>query len=769
MDLEDKNLTRAIKGSPEDRLDISKPLDEDDRTAAEEAIEHELHAKLMSFYRQELDRQADNRYEQSLDEDYYDGIQLTEEDLRELKARGQPAVAYNVLGNTINWVLGTEKRGRTDDKILPRGKEDAQAAERKTKYMKYLSDVNRIGFHRSAAFEDCVKVGVGWLECGLQDEDDGEPIFERAECWRNVLWDSAGSKITQDDWRYLFRVRFVDEDVAIAMFDHMPGGKEKIEKSTQESTVIGGLDMIDGDMAMDFAESERDNVDLYSSSINDFKRRRVRLIQCEYRNPEKVTKLRGGPFNGQIFDEKDPRHVEQVESGQARKVEKMMMRMRLAVMTPQELLYDGPSIYRHNTFSLTPIWCYRRGRDGMPYGIPRNLRPIQDGINKRASKALHILSTNKVIIEEGALSDSMTMDEFVDEVARPDAVIMVKSGRSGSIDINMDRGMEQSHMAMMANDMSMIQAVGGVTDELLGKKTNAVSGVAVQARQEQGSLATSGPFDNLRLAHQIHGEKKLSLVEQFATEEKQFRITNMRGAPEFVTMNDGLPENDITRSAADFIVSEADWRATMRQAASEQLGQVMQSLPPEVVMQVLDLFVETMDIENKDEMVKRIRAINGQKDPDAAEPTPEDMAAEQAKAQQAQLQQRDVELSFAEREAKIEGLVATAEDKKAAAKQKAAAIDVARSVMFNNNMTGANSAMSAATQVIQGPTIARIADGIMRQGGWKGGLDVPANLPPPMPQQMPEQQEMPMPEQMQPPIPPQLAAPSEVPQQPPMA
>jgi hypothetical protein len=734
LDLTDPKRTKLVKAAPADRnVATDSPGPDDETTAAAQAEEErlsELHRKLMSYYRRELEIQGPNRYEQALDEDYYDGIQLSDEDLQVLNDRGQPPIVYNVLAVSLNWIFGSEKRGRTDDKILPRGKEDAKPAERKSKYMKYLSDVNYTQFHRSAAFEDAGKVGVGWLECGLQDEDDGEPIYEGSESWRNVLWDSAGSRIGQDDWRYMFRMRWVDEDVALAMFQHIPGAADKIKNSVQDSSVMTGYDGMDGDLAMDFAETERETAT--GRSMTEFKRRRVRLIQCEYRNPETVKKLRGGPFNGQIFDANDPRHQEQIDMGNATVVTKPMMRMRLAIITPKEILYDAPSIYRHNSFSLTPIWCYRRGRDGMPYGFVRNMRPIQDGVNKRASKALHILSANKTIIEEGALGESMSMDQFQDENARPDGIIIMGNGKIDKIRTDIDRGMDQAHMEMMSHDVNMIQQVGGVTDELMGRKTNAVSGVAVQARQEQGSMATSGPFDNLRLAHQLHGEKKLSLVEQFATDQKQFRITNMRGVPEFVTMNDGLPENDITRSKADFIVSEADWRATMRQAANEQFGDVMMKMPPEVIMQVLDLWVDTLDIENSDELVKRIRAINGQKDPDATEPTPEDLQAEQAKAAQAQVQQQQLQLDMAERQANIA-------DKHASAQKKLADVDVARSVMLNNNMTAANSAMSAATQAVVAPTIARVGDGLLQQGGWQGGLPVPTNLSPAAQQGIPPQ------------------------------
>jgi hypothetical protein len=743
IDLNDPKRTKLVKAAPADR-GVAKDASlfpETEKGAAERAEEErleQLHSKLMSFYRRELDIQADNRYEQAMDEDYYDGIQLSEEDLAILHERGQPATTYNVLAVTLNWIFGSEKRGRTDDKILPRGKEDAKPAERKSKYMKYLSDVNYAGFHRSSAFEDAAKVGIGWLECGLQDEDDGEPIYERSESWRNVIYDSAGSKITDDDHRYRFRIRWVDEDVAIAMFKHIPGAADKITRSVRESTVLTGYDGVDGDPAMDGAEADRETAT--GRSLSEFKRRRVRLIQAEYRNPEDVKKLRGGPFNGQIFDENDPRHQEQIDLGVATTVTKPMMRMRVAIMTPAFMIHEGPSIYRHNGFSLTPIWCFRRGRNGAPYGFVRNLRPIQDGVNKRASKALHILNTNKVYIEDGALSPDMKPDEFMTEVNRPDGVVRLAQGGLGRIKTDSERGMDQAHMQMLAHDVGMIQQVGGVTDELMGRKTNATSGVAVQARQEQGSLTTSGPFDNLRLAHQIHGEKKLSLVEQFATDEKQFRVTNMRGVPEFVTMNDGLPENDITRSKADFIVSEADWRATMRQASNEQLGELMTRLPPEITVQILDLWADTLDIENREELVKRIRSINGQKDPDALEPTPEDMAAEQSKAVQMQMQQRQVELAMAEQEANIA-------DKQASAAHKHAQVDVARSVMLNNNMTAANSAMSAATQAIQAPTIARVGDGLLQQGGWQGGLPVPLNLPPAAAQGIPPQAAAPAPDQ----------------------
>lgn len=81
---------------------------------------------------------------------------------------------------------------------------------------------------------------------------------------------------------------------------------------------------------------------------------------------------------------------------------------------------------------------------------------------------------------------------------------------------------------MMTLDAQSIQKSAGVSQENLGRQTNAVSGEAIKARQLQGSVVTTEPFDNLRLAVQIQGEKQLSLVEQFYTEEKVVRLTGAK-------------------------------------------------------------------------------------------------------------------------------------------------------------------------------------------------------------------------------------------------
>jgi len=699
MDLNDDTLTRVKQDNPIARLpesedpDIEKPAD---RLDSEEM--RELHCKRMDEYRAELDKQSENRYQMALDEDYFDNLQYTEEETRILEERGQQPTVYNVISQSVNWITGSEKRGRTDFRIQPRGKEDTAPAERKTAFMKYLSDVNRTPFHRSRAFEDQVKVGLGWLEEGVQDEDDGEPIYCRYESWRNIIFDSASVENDCSDMRYQYRPKWVDEDIAIALF---PKRKEQIQRACVEHSVFDMSEMSDGDLAMDMQEMDMEGATLGTSLIQH-RRRRVRLIEGWYRIPETVKRIRGSAFNGEIYDEADQRHVDAVTHGGGVVIEKVMMRMRVCIMTAGDMLWEGPSPYRHNRFKFIPLWGNRRGRDGLPYGVIRGMRPVQDGVNKRASKALYILSTNKVVMDEGALPEGVTIDDFAEEVAKPDAIIVKRKGYE--LDLNVDTSLAAPHLEMMSRDIQFMQTASGVTDELMGRTTNASSGIAIQRRQEQGGLATSKYFDNLRFAEQLRGEIELSLIEQYATDEKQFRITNMRGAPEFIQVNDGLPENDITRTKADFVIGEQEWRTTMREASAQMLSDMISKMPPEVGLALLDIAVDMMDIPQREEALKRIRRINGQQDPDQEEASPEQIAAAQAAAKQAELAERAAEAEIALKEAQA------AKAGKDAEKSEASAI--------SERITATDKAMDASLKTLQAPTIAKVADALLHNAGW---------------------------------------------------
>jgi len=523
--------------------------------------------------------------------------------------------------------------------VMPRTEDDVELADVKTKTLKYLSDVNRVQFNRSKAFSEAMKAGVGWIDDGVRDDPTAEAIYNRTEDWRNVLWDSASYELDLSDARYLFRWRWVDEDIAVMMF---PDREKQIRQAVNDTQ----FNLADSEEDTWYTTDELMNITksgtLRASGVGigiDAKRRRVKLIECQFRKPTQSKIVGSGPMKGAFYDERDGALANALGTVGGTIIDKIMMRVHVAVFTEAHLLSIGPSIFRHNRFSLTPVWAYRRGRDRLPYGPIRRVRDIQQDLNKRASKANWLMSTNQVIADEGATDDWENLRE---EAAAPDGLIIKKAGKE--VTIRRDSEAAVGQIQMMTLNAQAIQKSAGVSQENMGRQTNAVSGEAIKARQLQGSVVTTELFDNLRLATQIHGEKQLSLAEQFMTEEKVVRLTGAKNAIEWVKLNqpevqpDGSVRfiNDITASMADFVVSEADYSGTLRQVMFESLNQMAGRLPPEVALRLLTMAMEFSDLPNKDEIAQQIRKLTGDRDP-SKEPTPE----EQQQMQQQQQQQQE--------------------------------------------------------------------------------------------------------------------------------
>lgn len=634
---------REGAGQPINRLDTSDAI--------------ALHKRLLATYRYELERQSGNRRQMAIDEDMFDHEQWTQEEIAILEERGQAPIVFNLIQTTINWVLGSQRRAPTDYKVLPRQKEGGKAASRKDELLRHLRDENDTEIQTAMAFADAVKAGVGWLETGEGDPSDGPMVFDRYESWRNMLWDSRSRQVDLSDARYVCRVKWLDVDMAEALWPRRAG---IIRHSTEQNMLKSGMNDY-GDAAMDDIEDDS----LFAPEVTaggHALRNRVRAIEVWFRRMVTVPVVSGGDFNRELFDPWSEGHWTELQVGRATLIEKPREVMHVAIMTERGLLDLRQSPYRHNQFPFTPIWGYRRGRDGLPYGMIRGLRDIQRDLNKRASKALHHLNSTRVFVEEGSVDD---IDELRDEAARPDAVIVYKSGRQPP-KIETDLDLAAAHVDLMSMDARMIQQVGGVTDDNLGRKTNATSGTAITARQDQGALATSMFTDNLRSSLRKHGEKKLVNIEQFYTDAMTFRITNARGNPEYVEINDGLPENAISRFKADFILSEEDWRATTRQAQAAQLIELMGQLAataPQLVVQLLDLVIEATDLPKREEIVKRIRQVTGVTDPDEDpdNPSPETIAKQQEQGQQAEMARRAAMAEIAGLEGKAEKELAQAE------------------------------------------------------------------------------------------------------------
>lgn len=175
-------------------------------------------------------------------------------------------------------------------------------------------------------------------------------------------------------------------------------------------------------------------------SSHEAPRGRGKLIECWYKKPVVAKKMRGGMWHGDVYDG-SPAMWRDVADGTATLAERPSMEVRVALMTLRGVMVDAASPYRFNQFPFIPVWGYRDGRTQLPYGMVPDVRDIQNDVNKRASKALHILNTNKVVMDDGAVAN---LDEFAREAARPDGILVKRPG--AFLELGADRDLAPAHL-----------------------------------------------------------------------------------------------------------------------------------------------------------------------------------------------------------------------------------------------------------------------------------------------------------------------------------
>lgn len=633
-----------------------------------------LLAKLTDWWDEARDGHADNRRQQYIDADYRDGFQWSPDDASVLVERGQVPLTFPLIKQMRDWITGTERRTRIDWNVLPRNEDDVETASVKKQLLKYIADVNMVGFERSRQFDDAVDVGIGWLEeCYARDGGE-EPIVASHVDWKTMWWDPFSRKNNLRDCRYIHRAKFVDLDYAIAMF---PERKAQLMASAV-STLSPDSELLDLDAAVPqmFFNTTSAHTALPGSAASYVirssmagkvkSRQRVLLIETWYRHPKAVKLIAGEPeWDGLQYDPANADMKAAIEKRVCSLVDSVTEVMRLAIWTPGWLLADRESPYKHGKYPFTPCWGYRRHRDGMPYGAIRLVRDSQDEYNKRRSKALFLLSVNRVEYEDDAFSQD-DEEEMLEEYSRPDARVRLRSGalEKGKVKVTPGSNLAAPEISLMQEAKDNIYETAGVTRENTGQDTNAASGKAILAKQQQGAVTTAELFDNYRMAVQVSGQKMLSLCEQYMTLPKVFRILGADGMAQWIRINQlkitdegqAIFENDITRHAADFVVDEMDYRETVRMAMADQLFELLGRLPPEVSLQLLDAAVELTDLPNKSQLAARIRAISGQPEP-GTENSEEALAEKQRQRDE---QAEDARLAREERIANIRKTVSEA-------------------------------------------------------------------------------------------------------------
>lgn len=161
-----------------------------------------------------------------------------------------------------------------------------------------------------------------------------------------------------------------------------------------------------------------------------------------------------------------------------------------------------------------------------------------------------------------------------------------------------------------------IKAVTGIYDASLGNRSNETSGIAINARQEQGEIATFNYKDNIGKAIKRNAEILIDLIPKIYDTERELRILGNDGAEDYAKVNEVVVDpatgqqikiNDLATGRYDVTVTIGPNWSTRRQEAAE----IYTSMDKDGSLKAIagDLMFKAMDLPYSDEIAERIKVM----------------------------------------------------------------------------------------------------------------------------------------------------------------
>ena len=578
---------------------------------------------------------------------YYRGEQWDEFDMQQLDDQGRPALTINTILPTVNAVLAEQSTKKADIQFKPRGGGNQDVADVLTQVYSQIADNNKLDWIESQVFSDGLIQDRGYFDVRIDFDDhvNGEVRIESKDPL-DILIDPDAKHYDPRTWNEIFETKWMSVDEIEEIYGQQKA--DKLRFLAETGTTLGAD-------SMEFEESRYGDTDEYNygqqypgDPDNARTLRSIRVIERQYYKLDDCMYY-VDPVTG------DKRKIPNSWGKKKREefadtyglgiISKKMRRVRWTVTADTVVLFDDYSPYDH--FTIVPYFPYfRRGK---PFGMVRNLLSPQEQLNKITSQELHIVNTTANsgwIVESGSLS-GMTADDLEEHGAETGLVLEFNRGSTppGKIPPNqIPTGLDRLGQKAARN----IKEISGITDAMLGMDSPEVSGVAIQQKQNRGSLLLQVPLDNLAKTRQYLAEKILQMVQTYYTEERLLQVTDEQDPYKTrskIKVNQMTPEgmviNDLTLGEYDVVVGTAPARDNfdeMQFAEAIELRNVGVPIPN-------DMIVEYSHLSRKADIADRIRKSEG-----TAPPSEEQMQLQQF---QMESQIRSTQLEIAKLEAEV--------------------------------------------------------------------------------------------------------------------
>ncbi len=444
--------------------------------------------------------------------DYYDHKQWTPEQVKILEARKQAPIVVNRIQPKVDAMKGLLVDQKADPKAFPRTPKHDKASYAVTDALRYIHDNTDFDAVEEQCAEDYFIEGT----CASITEVTGkkrEVIVSRIP-WDRFYYDPHSMDLHFEDAKYMGIVLWMDlEDAQTEFPDH------KEELSTLVETY----------------ESSDETFEDKPTTWIDRERKRLKICQ-EYC-------LKDGKWQETFF-------------------------------TDKVILSQGDSPYFDEEGTpINPIKAASAyiDRENNRYGPVWFWLDLQNEINHRRSKALHLNSQRQTMSRRGAITN---IHEMKNELAKADGHVEY-DGEQGDFDILQTNDMSQAQFALLAEAKQELDAVS-INAQLSGERQGDLSGKAIRSLQAGGMLELTPVMGGMQRWRRHNFEQMWLRVRQFWNEERWIRVTDDYNSLRWVGINQKLSVRDVLTE----IIEDESKPPEEREIAASQLQMMMQQQDP---------------------------------------------------------------------------------------------------------------------------------------------------------------------------------------------
>lgn len=498
---------------------------------------------------------------------YREGDHWTPEELAELDKRQQPPSVHNEIKARVERILGQLQAARVTTTFLGRNTPaDDASSELLQDIDKHVDQQTDYEFHEDEVIKDGVTAGKGILEFGIRINELGQrEILQQFENPFFLFEDPVSIRWDWSDARFIHRSKWMDLEDAIEKWPEAAGRlRALVNQIHPHHDPIAGISLnVRNEGIGLFVDTQRRRL----RPVETWWRRKMKMVRIA--SPDGVTSLTV-PLTVKTAADITP----SLPADSFIQEDMFIDVMWMSVFVGHILLHHDRPLWKHNLWPFVPFYADRK-KNGEPFGPVATMIPIQDGINKRMSKSLHLLSNRGVIAEQGAIEDP---EEFMEQGARPDGYQEVADGalKEGRVQLRENTELGQGQFLLLQEEKDALDRASGLSAPAMGQSTGQVrSGLGIQRLQQAAALIQNPIAKAVRRYRKLRAKTKLAFIHDVFDEDMSFLVTDDPNVPRLVAVTRSQFAK-IKQRIYDIVVGEQPDYTTLRE---QQLAELFQMLP----------------------------------------------------------------------------------------------------------------------------------------------------------------------------------------------